>query len=384
MPMTTRCDVLVAGCGPAGCAAATALARAGRSVVMLDRAQLPRPKLCGGLLTWKSMQLLEATFGLTAEQLIRRNVINHVSERYSIHAGHKVLSAGPLPFPFHFVNRRDFDHTLLQCAIHAGAKVLPGERVVECDAHSGVVRTAQGRTFQAGHIVGADGVNSVVRRSLELPRKQRDHWHRFMAAAIEISLPLHAFPRPVAHPELHVGFLDAGYGWVFPNRDRVVVGICGLNWKKCNFAGLFRKYLDFLKIEGVQDLALHGHPLPYGNFLYQPARAKVLLAGDAAGLVEPMLGEGIFFAMCSGWYAGRAIARAADSGAGAAYVRRFHHSLLPELEYAGRLRWLLFRTMKRMGPGSLGLFVNTSTTRLAEMVHGIRSYAWLRRKKWDF
>jgi flavin-dependent dehydrogenase len=111
-----------------------------------------------------------------------------------------------------------------------------------------------------------------------------------------------------------------------------------------------------------------------------------MLTGDSGGFVEPLFGEGIFYALCTGLYAGDAVNQAMEDGTapGPLYVERLRRDILPELRASDRLRWLLFRLMKLAGPGPLGLFVGAGSSRLTEMVHGMRSYSWLRRKHWGF
>jgi len=377
-------DVIICGCGPAGATAGATLARQGYSVAMLDRATFPRKKLCGGLLTWKAVKLLETAYGETVESLTDAGVINHASDYYSIRTFAKTLAEGELSYPFHFVDRTIFDAHLLDHARKAGANIFEGAKIVSCDAENGIVTLENGDQFIGQYVIGSDGANSVVRRSF--PHYDRAKFKKFMAPALEISLPISAFPNPVKYPELIIGFLDAGYGWVFPNQDRVILGICGLNHKKINFSNQFREYLDFLEIDSDIIPEFHGHPLPYGNYLEDPVQGRVLLAGDAGGYVEPLFGEGIFFALCSGYYVGEAIAEAfaKKTHPGPIYTSRMHRQIIPEIKASDRLRWMLFRAMRYAGPFSIGMFVNSAATPLAEMVHGIRSYSWLRKKHWDF
>jgi flavin-dependent dehydrogenase len=126
--------------------------------------------------------------------------------------------------------------------------------------------------------------------------------------------------------------------------------------------------------------------LPYGNYLHDPVFGRALLAGDAGGFVEPLFGEGIFYALCTGMYAGEAVAKGFKTGnrPGPEYSRRLHHCVMPEIAASDRLRGVLFRGIKRVGPRGLGWIANALKTPLAEMVHGMRSYVWLRKKHWDF
>jgi geranylgeranyl reductase family protein len=387
--MNTRYDVIICGCGPAGSAAGLALARSGHSVLMLDRKHFPRRKLCGGLLTWKSVRLLETLCGETPATLTDAGIINHRSDRFVIRTWDRLLAEGGMPYPFHFIDRAAFDAHLLAHAARAGAEIRQGARVTACDPgeHGGRparVTLADGTTLEADHVIGADGANSVVRASFAGIDRKR--FSQYMAPAIEISIPPSALPRPVTCPELYIGFMEAGYGWVFPNHNSVLVGLCGLRRNKVNFSSVFKDYLDFLKINSGMALPLRGHPLPYGNYVDEPVCGRAMLTGDSGGFVEPLLGEGIFYALCTGLYAGDAVSQAMEdkTAPGPLYVERLRRDILPELRASDRLRWLLFRLMKLAGPGPLGLFVGAGSSRLAEMVHGMRSFSWLRRKRWDF
>ncbi|MBG0791798.1 MAG: geranylgeranyl reductase family protein [Desulfovibrionaceae bacterium] len=382
--MTNEYDAIICGGGPAGSSAALSLARHGRSALVLDRARFPRTKLCGGLLTWKSTRLLATHFGLTPDDLIRAGVVNFVSDRFAIHTFSRTLAKGMLPFPFHFADRAGLDALLLDRAAEAGAVIEQATRVTGCDPKTGEVRCADGRRFRGRYVIGADGANSRVRAAI--PTVDRERMHRYMAPAIEIALPPEDFPRPVDFPELYVGFLEAGYGWVFPNRDRVVLGICGLRRNKNDFSALFDEFLAFLGVDPGAVTDRKGHLLPYGNYLSNPAFGRTLLAGDAGGFVEPLFGEGIFYALCTGRYAGEAVADGVKTGTdpGPAYAARLGRYVLPELAASDRLRWLLFKGMGLFGPGGLAWFVGALEKPLAEMVHGMRSYRWLKKKEWDF
>nr|WP_321260183.1 geranylgeranyl reductase family protein [uncultured Pseudodesulfovibrio sp.] len=382
--MTQQFDTIICGGGLAGSAAGFSLARAGHSVAILDRASFPRKKLCGGLLTWKSVKLLEHLYGETPGLLSNVGALNFASNQYAIHTFDGLLAEGETSFPFHFVDRTVFDAHLLAKAETAGATVFQETKVVACDLKKGIITCNNGETFQGKYIIGADGANSVVRKAF--PNIDRDRMKQLMAATIEIRLDAKDFPRPVKYPELYIGFMEAGYGWVFPNHNTVIVGICGLKSDNHKFSQLFKEYLDFLKVDSKAIPDLQGHPLPYGNYLEDPVFGVTLLAGDAGGFVEPLFGEGIFFAMCSGMYAGEAVAHglATNTNPGPVYTRRLHQQIMPELKASNRLRWTLFKGMQWIGPSSLKIFVNAASTPLAEMVHGVRSYAWMRKKHWDF
>ncbi len=377
-------DVVIAGAGPAGSTAALVLARRGLSALLIDKSAFPRPKLCGGLLTWKSVRLLERLHGCTAENLIRNGIVDTVSDGFALHHGGRPLTRGRLAYPFHLVRRDRFDAFLLDRALKAGARLLDHHEITHCSPE-GMVHTKRG-DFRGRFVLGADGVNSVVRRCFGL---RRERWRRNLAAAIEVTVPREAAPRVADVPELHAGFLPTGYGWVFPNSAGMALGICGLRRRRDNFRDIF---VNFLRLLGtaepekfLREHRLEGHPIPYGNALDNPAHGNVLLAGDAGGYADPLLGEGIFYALLTGWYAGEALADALEEGAhpGWAYTERIRRYVMPEMRGANRLRWLLYG-LNRIDPANLGRCFRLCGGALAEMVHGVRSYAWGGRKRWDF
>jgi geranylgeranyl reductase family protein len=382
--MTMTFDTIVCGGSLAGSAAAVTLARQNRSVLVLDKAEFPRTKLCGGLLTWKSVRLLDHLFGETPDTLREQGIVKYVSDRYSIRSFTSTLAEGILSSPFYLTDRPELDNRLLHHARQAGAVVREGEEVTHCDPESGRVFLRDGQTVRGRYVIGADGAHSKVRAAF--PEVNLKAMRRFTAATIEVKIPADRFPEKVDRPILYIGFVDAGYGWVFPNGDDLLVGICGLRRKDTHFAKLFRTYLDVLGVDPAVLTHQRGHPLPYGSFLHDPVHGNALLAGDAGGYVEPLLGEGIFYALCTGMYAGQAVAHALENGTapGPEYLRRLHRTILPELVGSNTLRWFLFRAMKLFGSGAISRFVNLGAGPLGDMVHGKRSYHWLKKKDWGF
>ena len=380
-------DLIIAGCGPAGAAAATVAAKGGARVLVLDRAEFPRDKLCAGLLTWKTVRTLERLFGETASSLMELGVINHRSGYYRIRHRGTSLSEGELVYPFHFVTRRVFDGFCLERARLAGAEVRTGQAVTWADPFRAVARTAD-EEFSGKFLIGADGASSPVRALCGLGGRA---WRREQGMGLELYLPRERLAGSnglhedvlADFPTIYSGFIDSGYCWSFPHRDRVIVGICGLYHGRP--AGMIRDrfgdFLDFLGIPRDHGLPVKGHPLPYGNWLKRPAAGLTLLAGDAGGLVEPLFGEGIHYALRTGELAGQACLDALKQGgdAGSAYVSALTREIFPELVWAKRLRNLLYWFTRAGLVSPVKAFLGGGGTRLQEMVHGMRSFRLLRK-----
>lgn len=385
--MTITHDVIIVGAGPAGSTAAHVLARKGVNVLVLDKAEFPRDKLCAGLLTWKSVDVLTRVFGETPEGLLASGVFNATASGYRIRFRERILACGEIFYPFHFTARRVFDKHLLDQAVRTGADARLGRHVTAVDAVQGIVRLADGQEFRGRHIIGCDGVTSAVRRAGPFdPAAWRSGLGGGMECALDRGDPrltgaVHEDLRD-SYPSVYAGFLRAGYGWVFPHKDRLIIGIGGHSLRHGReFRDKFREFLSFLGLPPQLADTARGHGLPYGNYLEKPWYGRTLLAGDAAGLVETLFGEGIYYALRSGELAGEAVWSALAQGADptVAYGLGLRRDILPELVWSRRLRRILYASQS-IGFLPLLCFVRGGGRLLGEMVHGVRSYRLLLRR----
>lgn len=328
----TEFDMLVIGAGPAGSAAACWAARHGARVALIDKASFPRSKLCGGLFTERSHKVYQEVFGQPFDfsKAITRTEIEFWHDNQCL----SVLQDVP---PLHMTMRFDLDATLFGLAIDAGATDYSGRSIAQLNGT--VVTLQDGEILRGQVLIGADGVKSMTAR------------HLFGAAfdtstigfGLEIDAPLvsQETPRP-----LRIDFAAArwGYGWSFPKRTSTTIGIGGVLASNPDMKAQFSGYLGSLGVDS-DPKGFKGHHLPFGDFRKTPGRANVLLAGDAAGLVDPITGEGIALAMKSGQLAAQATMEAIDKNAPHTALNSYQVALKDihkSLRIASRLRRLMF------------------------------------------
>ena len=297
---------IVVGAGPAGCAAAYDLASAGYSVLLLDRRQFPRVKPCAGALTIKAVNALRYPIA---------PVVREVATDFAAGKGLRELNVlrGSRPVCVLTV-RSEFDSYCLKRTIEAGAEfeAISDWTTIEQSPTTVSISTSHG-VFCARFLIGADGASSQVRRYCA------DSGWAFKGFAMEVEC---AYPSHKVELEFDFGVTDGGYGWLFPKRDHVNVGLFtyhdGKALSRAALADYCRQKLGTRAIAPVR-----GHHVGLGGFKYKPS-GRVLLAGDAAGLVDALLGEGIYNAIRSGQAAAAAISEELDRGSVAAvdYTRR--------------------------------------------------------------
>ncbi len=317
-------DVIVVGTGPAGAVLAYLLAKRGLDVLILERATLPRYKTCGGGVTWKAMQNLPFDASAVFEQKAVGGIVTY--------AGQQLLKV-EVGWPVAWLVMRDrFDHYLVQQAVNAGAHLVEGISVVSVEDrdNSVVVITSQGE-LQAQVLAGADGVNSIVARSVGLlPDREVG-----VAVEAELAVAPASLEAQGSFATFDFGVLPGGYGWIFPKRDHLSVGVFKAIPGKA--IGLKKALEKFIASEAVlldpQILHLQGHEIPLGGRTQTLHKGRVLLVGDAANLADPWMGEGISYAVVSARLAAEQIYYALESKEMdfSGYTNLINASITPQL-----------------------------------------------------
>ncbi|MEJ3658035.1 geranylgeranyl reductase family protein [Actinomycetes bacterium KLBMP 9759] len=309
----TTCDLAIVGAGPAGAAAALgALAVApGLSVLLLDRHDFPRDKACGDGIAPQVLDLL-AEVGLTGLLDDWKPVGRFTLRRHALEVDRELARANWV------VPRAVFDHRLVLAARAAGARLVR-HRVRSVDVRSDHV--GLDGTLAAEVVVGADGAHSVVRAALGVRPNP-------VALALRGYAPT---PEALAGRQMIVfgAARQPAYAWSFDRGDGLSnVGYGELlspHRPRPSRAGLRAKLEELIPGSAERGTAWRAHHLPLSTWRWRPHDGRILLTGDAAALINPMTGEGIYYAVATGLLAGRAAALAIGSrcpgDAGARYRR---------------------------------------------------------------
>jgi geranylgeranyl reductase family protein len=352
-------EIVVVGAGPAGSSAAIHLARAGREVLLVDRARFPRDKCCGDGLTTSALRELE-DLGLDRGRIDSWLAVDAAHLRSP--SGREVtVPLHPGPGTYAAVARRiDLDAALVDLAVAAGARLLDGtavEGVVQApgpnDSGASIeLELADGERIRARYVVAADGMWSPIRRSLGLGAPgYLGEWHAFRQYFAHVG--------PRAATELMVWFepdLLPGYAWSFPlpgGIANVGFGILrGGPVKTREMKALWPELLvrphiaAFLGPDAEPESVHKAWPIP-ARVEQAPltgAGGRVLFVGDAASATDPMTGEGIGQALLTGRWAAEAIVAAGGmqpTWAALLYHRQVRRELVPDARMARALSGVL-------------------------------------------
>jgi geranylgeranyl reductase family protein len=263
-------DVAVIGAGPAGSTAAYRLARAGARVLLIDRARFPRDKPCGGGVTERAARLLPFSIDPVVEDVVERIACGlDFGPSFERHA------RAPLAY---MTQRKRLDHFLLERAADAGADVR-------------LETTVDARGLDAAVVVGAAGCNGTSAKQLGL------------AGGIVHGVALEAnFPHDERYAHamtLQIACVRGGYGWIFPKGDHVNVGVGGNASEGPRLRDALRRMCEAYGIDPDAATDTRGYRLPMRTAATTLVRGNAAVIGDAAGLVDPFSGDGMYEAFLS-------------------------------------------------------------------------------------
>ncbi|MYV94474.1 geranylgeranyl reductase family protein [Streptomyces sp. SID1034] len=301
-------DVVVVGAGPAGASAAYAAAVAGRTVLLLEKAELPRYKTCGGGIIGPSRDALPPGFELPLQDRVHAVTFSLNGKLTRTRRSRTML--------FGLINRPEFDAGLVAVAEKAGAVIRTGATVSKVEQHGSAVpdrRTvavvlSDGETVLARAVVGADGSASRIGAHVGVKTEQVD-----LGLEAEIPVPPSVAEDWKGRVLIDWGPMPGSYGWVFPKGDTLTVGVISTRGEGAATKRYLEDFIARLGLAGFEPAISSGHLTRCRSDDSPLSRGRVLVCGDAAGLLEPWTREGISFALRSGRLAGEWAVRIAES-----------------------------------------------------------------------
>jgi geranylgeranyl reductase family protein len=310
-------DVVIVGAGPAGSTAAKILAEHNISVLLIEKDTFPRDKPCGGGIPFRAFHTYPY---IDTPSIVEAYIYG--GSAFSPSNTHEIKIRKDTPL-IATTLRKIFDHELVKIAQQKGAHLKEGTTVTTITIRdkNATVTLEDNTQITTNIIIGADGVHRIIAKQSGLRKKETR-----MGICILQEFPLdkptldHYFT-PKRYCIIHSRFRNMpGYGWVFPKKQHLNIGMgcIGLLEEqtnhKMNLKNLYKEYITFLQKNNyippdlptlpIIGAALPIHPLPktYSN--------RILLVGDAAGFINPLTGEGIYYAMRSGHIAGDLLVQA--------------------------------------------------------------------------
>ena len=323
-----QCDVAVVGGGPSGSVVAATLASRGARVVLVDGSH-PREKPCGGGFTQRALALVADLLADTDLPGVRIDSARFTDSSLRREAVVVLPRADALVV----ASRRESDQLLFAAAAARGASVVRS-RVVDIEpGRPHTVVTADGQRITARWIVGADGANSFVRRRFTAP---------FTRAQLSVATGVYA--HGVSSREIVLELVDrpAGYIWSFPRPGHLAIGICAQasDATVVTVRALLTRWIAESHIADGARLEPYSWPIPSlstADFMQVPLAGEGwLTVGDAAGLVDPITREGIYFALESGVIAADALGQ--NGAPHLHYTERVRGEICTDLAAAATLK----------------------------------------------
>jgi len=336
--MTKVFDVAIIGSGPAGASAAFELAKNGISTVIIEKETLPRYKTCGGGFAYRGRRKMPFDVSSVVEKEFFR--VDAFFEKIGVH----VVSERKEPI-ISMVMRDDFDNFLVEKAKEHGITLLENHKLKNITFEDNItLHTTQG-DVKTKFVIAADGALSTTAKLTGWEET------RLLIPALEYEVEVHPedFKRLSKSVRLDFDAIPMGYGWCFPKKNHLSIGLASFRRVKVDFKKLYRDYMEnILGITEVINEEMHGFQIPVTPRTDGCVRKGVFLVGDAAGFADPLTAEGISNSIFSGIMAAEAIVESEldQQIAEENYNTKLNETLIPELKTGVRLSKLFYENEK--------------------------------------
>ena len=317
-------DVAIIGSGPSGASTAFYLGKKGISTVIIEKETLPRYKTCGGgfvnrgrkNMPFDISEVVEQEF-YTVDSYFNKNI------HYQSKKDKPIIT---------MIMRDAFDHLLVKKAKEFGVTLLENHTLKSIDfVDNKAVLTTSQENITSDFVIAADGVLSPTAK---MAGWKEDTRNLIPALEYEVEVSKEDFERLSKKVRFDIDAVPFGYGWSFPKKNHLSLGVLTTKKRKINLKEYYKKYLETLEIKEVMNEQAHGFQIPIAPRTDGFVKQNVFLIGDAAGFAEPITAEGISNAILSGKYVADAIIESNLNRdlAEEKYLEKLNIKLLPELK----------------------------------------------------
>lgn len=299
-----KIHTLIVGAGPAGAACAIRLQQLGVECMLVEKMTLPRQKLCAGLFTHKSQQCLKVLLGNEKYEACMADCVMSHEDTVTLYKGTEQLVSFQPQEPVTLIDRPKFDAWLVNYFVSLGGQFLEGETLIGLDYYRKAA-LFHDREIEYSYLIAADGSNSTVEKflSTQFPTSFKSKGKCPLCVEINVERD----DLDITGVNVYLGVVPNSYAWVFSKGDKVCVGTVKLENTNFNVNERFTQFLHDIGLKHIEKYPIHGAMLPIGKYIKNPYYGNIMLVGDAAGLVEPLTGEGIFYALQSGVFAAESV-----------------------------------------------------------------------------
>lgn len=362
-------DAIIVGSGPAGASAAYILAKAGKKVLLLEKEKLPRYKTCGGGLTFRGRNLIPFDLSEIIESKCYATEINDFEANISF------LTKRENPV-VSMTMRSKLDYRLIEETKIFGAEIKDNSELKDLN-YSGnnieVILKNSKEKFYSKFLFAADGALSIVANKYFGEGKRK----LIPALEYEVFVDDDVFMRFRNAARFDFGVVPGGYGWVFPKKDHLSIGVLSMKLKNGNLNTFFSNYLKLLGLKQINRSERHGFVIPL-NFRNTFAKNRIILIGDAAGFTDPITAEGISFAVLSGQLAAESLLKGDLSPELVCkeYNYQVSKKILPELK-AGKFLSFFIYSYSILRIWVVKLYGKKLSELMTDVVMGEKSYSEL-------